>query len=131
MRAGTPCSDLEFPLGLAWISSKTAALSRDVDAGKGRAYAVYPMVRGQPWIAEWPPGQDAEARMRGADVQFVFEDYVLDLGPAGAHAGSELSPIGPQVFDLLLYLVQNRERVVSKDDLLERSGAGESSRNRP
>ena len=27
--------------------------------------------------------------------------------------------IGPQVFDLLLYLVRNRERVVSKDDLLD------------
>src|SRR6266852_5839250 len=27
--------------------------------------------------------------------------------------------MGPQVFDLLVYLVQNRERVVSKDDLLE------------
>ena len=25
----------------------------------------------------------------------------------------------PQVFDLLVYLVQNRDRVVSKDDLLE------------
>jgi TolB-like protein/Flp pilus assembly protein TadD len=28
-------------------------------------------------------------------------------------------PVGPQVFDLLVYLVQNRERVVSKDDLLK------------
>src|SRR5690606_32482264 len=28
-------------------------------------------------------------------------------------------PVGPQVFDLLLYLVANRHRVVSKDDLLD------------
>jgi TolB-like protein/tetratricopeptide (TPR) repeat protein len=28
-------------------------------------------------------------------------------------------PVGPQVFDLLVYLLQNRERVVSKDDLLK------------
>src|SRR5262249_61304998 len=27
--------------------------------------------------------------------------------------------IGPQVFDLLVYLLQNRERVVSKDDLIQ------------
>ncbi len=33
--------------------------------------------------------------------------------------GSEAIAIGPQVFDLLLYLVRNRERVVSKDDLLD------------
>ena len=32
--------------------------------------------------------------------------------------GSEVVAIGPQVFDLLVYLVQNREHVVSKDDLL-------------
>ena len=34
-------------------------------------------------------------------------------------ASATRSPIGPQVFDLLLFLVENRERVVSKDDLLE------------
>ena len=33
--------------------------------------------------------------------------------------GSEAIAVGPQVFDLLLYLVQNRERVVSKDELLD------------
>jgi TolB-like protein len=32
--------------------------------------------------------------------------------------------IGPKVFDLLLFLVQNRERVVSKDDLLEAVWSG-------
>lgn len=32
--------------------------------------------------------------------------------------GSELIAIGPQFFDLLVYLLQNRERVVSKDGLL-------------
>ncbi|HVT50815.1 MAG TPA: winged helix-turn-helix domain-containing protein, partial [Dongiaceae bacterium] len=33
--------------------------------------------------------------------------------------GAEPVALGPQVFDLLLYLLQNRTRVVSKDDLLE------------
>ena len=28
-------------------------------------------------------------------------------------------PVEPQVFDLLLYLLENRHRVVSKDDLIE------------
>jgi TolB-like protein len=54
-----------------------------------------------------------------ADVQFVFEDCVLDPGRRELIRGSKVIAIGPQVFDLLLYLVQNRERVVSKDDLLD------------
>jgi DNA-binding winged helix-turn-helix (wHTH) protein len=32
---------------------------------------------------------------------------------------SERLSIGPQVFDLLVFLIRNRERVVSKDDLIE------------
>jgi TolB-like protein len=51
-------------------------------------------------------------------VQFVFSDCVLDPERRELTRGSEAIAIGPQVFDLLLYLVQNRERVVSKDSLL-------------
>jgi TolB-like protein/Tfp pilus assembly protein PilF len=54
-----------------------------------------------------------------ADVQFLFGDYALDIGRRELTRGSELIPVGPQVFDLLVYLVQNRTRVVSKNDLLE------------
>ena len=32
--------------------------------------------------------------------------------------------MGPQVFDLLVHLVENRERVVSKDDMLEAVWSG-------
>ncbi|WP_260430274.1 winged helix-turn-helix domain-containing protein [Burkholderia stagnalis] len=32
---------------------------------------------------------------------------------------AKVVPVGPQVFDLLLHLVRNRDRVVSKDDLLQ------------
>ena len=39
-------------------------------------------------------------------------------------AASEAVAIGPKVFDLLVYLVKNRERVVSKDDLLDTVWAG-------
>jgi DNA-binding response OmpR family regulator len=52
-------------------------------------------------------------------VQYLFEDYVLDTDRRELKRGSELIAIGPQVFDLLMYLLRNRERVVSKDDLLE------------
>ncbi len=52
-------------------------------------------------------------------TQFTFEDYALDPDRRELTRGSESIAIGPQVFDLLLYLVQNRERVVSKDDVLD------------
>jgi DNA-binding winged helix-turn-helix (wHTH) protein len=52
-------------------------------------------------------------------VQFTFEDYVLDPERRELTRGAEPVAIGPQVFDLLLHLVRNREHVVSKDELLD------------
>ena len=52
-------------------------------------------------------------------MQYGFEDYVLDPDRRELTRGSEAIAVGPQVFDLLLYLVQNREHVVSKDELLD------------
>jgi TolB-like protein len=52
-------------------------------------------------------------------VPFVFEDYVIDLDRRELARGSKAIAIGPQVFDLLVYLVQNREHVVSKDNVLD------------
>jgi len=49
---------------------------------------------------------------------------VLDTDRRELTRGSERVAVGPQVFDLLIYLVQSRERVVSKDDLLEAVWAG-------
>ena len=52
-------------------------------------------------------------------MQFLFEDCVLDPGRREFSRGSGVVAMGPQVFDLLLYLVQNRARVVSKDEVLD------------
>jgi DNA-binding winged helix-turn-helix (wHTH) protein len=52
-------------------------------------------------------------------VQYAFEDYVLDPERRELTRGSDVIAVGPQVFDLLLYLVQSREHVVSKDELLD------------
>jgi TolB-like protein len=51
-------------------------------------------------------------------MRFVFEDYVLDTQRRELRRGADLVPLEPQVFDLLAYLICNRERVVTKDDLL-------------
>ena len=52
-------------------------------------------------------------------MQFVFEDCVLDPIRRELTRRSEPVTIGPQVFDLLTFLVQNRERVVSKADMIQ------------
>src|SRR5580698_9583969 len=51
-------------------------------------------------------------------VQFLFADHTLDTERRELRRGSQAIAVEPQVFDLLVYLVQNRDRVVSKDDLI-------------
>src|SRR6516162_2714453 len=51
-------------------------------------------------------------------MRFSFEDFVLDTERCELRRGSALLSMEPQVFDLLVFLVRNRDRVVSKDDLL-------------
>ena len=49
---------------------------------------------------------------------FFFENFTLDTDRRELCHGSVLMSIEPQVFDVLEYLIRNRDRVVSKDDLL-------------
>ena len=49
---------------------------------------------------------------------FFFENHVLDPDRRELRRRATLVPVEPQVFDLLLYLIRNRDRVVSKDDLI-------------
>jgi adenylate cyclase len=49
---------------------------------------------------------------------YRFEDLVLDTGKRELRRGADVVSVAPQVFDVLDYLVRNRERVVSKDDLV-------------
>ena len=52
-------------------------------------------------------------------MPFQFGEYSVDVDRRELRRGAELIDIGPQVFDLLVYLIHNRNRVVSKDDLLD------------
>jgi TolB-like protein len=52
-------------------------------------------------------------------VAFAFGKHVLDLKRRELRCGGELLKLEPQVFDLLVYLVQHRDRVVARDDLLQ------------
>ena len=50
-------------------------------------------------------------------MQFLFADHTLDTDRRELRRSGAAIAVEPQVFELLTYLVQNRERVVSKDDL--------------
>lgn len=49
---------------------------------------------------------------------YEFGDYCLDIGRQELRCAKARVEIEPQVLDLLHYLIRNRERVVSKDDLI-------------
>ena len=51
-------------------------------------------------------------------MRFRFGDFQIDLGLHELRRGSQVVPVEPQVFDLLIYLIRNRSRTVSKDELI-------------
>ena len=51
-------------------------------------------------------------------LRYLFEEYAFDTDRRELHRGVDVVSVAPQVFDLLDYLIRNRERVVSKDDLI-------------
>jgi TolB-like protein len=55
-----------------------------------------------------------------------FGDYEIDVERRELRRAKTPVHVEPQVFDLLVYLVQNRDRVVSKDDLIASVWGGRS-----
>jgi pimeloyl-ACP methyl ester carboxylesterase/DNA-binding winged helix-turn-helix (wHTH) protein len=51
-------------------------------------------------------------------LRFDFGGYSLDVARRELRRGRDLVEVEPQVFDLLVYLIENRDRVVTKDDLI-------------
>ena len=49
---------------------------------------------------------------------YEFSNYSLDLALRELRCDGQSIHVEPQTFDVLHYLVTNRERVVSKDDLI-------------
>jgi DNA-binding winged helix-turn-helix (wHTH) protein len=50
---------------------------------------------------------------------FLFENFALDTDRRELRRGPDLLSLEPQVFDLLVFLLENRDRVVSRDDVLQ------------
>jgi DNA-binding winged helix-turn-helix (wHTH) protein len=55
---------------------------------------------------------------------YLFDKFVLDTDIRELRSNSGIVSVEPQVFDLLAFLIRNRDRVVSRDDLLESVWAG-------
>jgi DNA-binding winged helix-turn-helix (wHTH) protein len=53
-------------------------------------------------------------------VLYLFEDYALDTERRELRRDQALVAIEPKVFDLLAFVIENRQRVVSRDDLIAR-----------
>src|SRR5262245_41750993 len=76
------------------------------EAGRGRAVA--------------PQTGGGDGAMR-----YAFGDYSLDTQRYELRRAGELIPLGPQVFNVLAYLVAQRDRVVSRDELFARLWPGQ------
>lgn len=55
---------------------------------------------------------------RGRILRYLFEDYALDTDRRELRRGTASIAVEPQVFDILVHLIQHRDRVVSREDLL-------------
>jgi len=60
----------------------------------------------------------------GSGQIFRFEDFVLDVAAAELTRGGVPVPVEPMVFDLLVLLVVNHDRVVTKDEIIEAIWSG-------
>ncbi|MDC1288161.1 winged helix-turn-helix domain-containing protein, partial [Gammaproteobacteria bacterium] len=52
-------------------------------------------------------------------VRYQSENFILDTDDYSLTRNGVNHPIEPQVFDLLIYLIENRNRVVTREELLE------------
>jgi pimeloyl-ACP methyl ester carboxylesterase/DNA-binding winged helix-turn-helix (wHTH) protein len=52
-------------------------------------------------------------------LRITFESYEIDTERYELRRGSELIDVEPQVFDLLTYLIRNRDRVIGQEELFE------------
>jgi TolB-like protein len=53
-----------------------------------------------------------------SNLRYLFQEFTLDTDRRELRRGQHLVTVAPQVFDLLDFLIRNRERVVSKEDLV-------------
>jgi DNA-binding winged helix-turn-helix (wHTH) protein len=77
-----------------------------------------------PAVAPRATGSEGGLMVELRGTMYVFGAYELDLQRYELRRAGEPLPLEPKVFDVLTYLVQHCDRLVSKDELLERLWCG-------
>lgn len=98
--------DVIFP-GKEIIGQATDRLVISIPTAKGQAINRYAI-----------DGHASDRLPINGKQCYRFEDFVLDADRRELMRGSVQIAIGPQVFDLLLHLIDNRQQVVTKDNLI-------------
>src|SRR5579872_3574604 len=57
-------------------------------------------------------------QFEGIVLLYCFDDFILDPGQRELRRDGNAIPLQPQVFDLLEFLIRQRDRVVTRDDLI-------------
>ncbi|MCV2874244.1 winged helix-turn-helix domain-containing protein [Defluviimonas sp. WL0050] len=57
-------------------------------------------------------------------MKYLFNNHVLDVGARNLLSAGRPIHVEPQVFDLIVYLIENRARVVDRDELIARIWKG-------
>src|SRR4051795_3401613 len=63
-------------------------------------------------------GGNTAFHRQGTRLLLQFEDFSLDLRRRELRREGDLLTLEPKVFDLLVFLIQNRDRVVTRDELI-------------
>ena len=53
------------------------------------------------------------------NLLYIFDNFALDPDRRELRSGAAVIAMEPQAFDLLVYLIRQREQVVSRDELIE------------
>jgi DNA-binding winged helix-turn-helix (wHTH) protein/TolB-like protein len=53
------------------------------------------------------------------DTKYRVGDYTIDAALFRITSGGEIVPVEPKVFDLLVYLIRHRDRVLTRDELFQ------------
>jgi DNA-binding winged helix-turn-helix (wHTH) protein len=57
-------------------------------------------------------------------MKYSFDEFVIDLDQQELRRSGKAVHVEPQVFDVIVHLVRNHERIVSKDELIETISRG-------
>src|SRR5215475_2567101 len=60
-----------------------------------------------------------EAASQANSAAFRFANFEIDVARHELRCGGKIIPIEPQVFDLLVHLIRNRNRIVSREELID------------